>query len=431
MTGQFDIQKINRSQLEILKNIFRRYHYTYNQFTQLGVNPFAYDQYYLPIFAHQYGQSTSFGILFHLFFLGRSVKLNNIKKIFPQKDIDGLLKIKIFEKINATNLQSSVQILPYKDYFFACDFILQLEDRGSSKHAEYEPVYPVRLDSLTLSEVSIKKSVESVLDLGCGSGFLSIIASRHSQYVVGTDLNPRAINFSTFNAYLNNITNCRFICGDLYQPIDEEKYDLILSNPPYEIAINKTNLFQDGGEYGHKVLKRIIKGAPLHLTKNGFCQIITKIAEFQNESKEKTFKKWLSDEKAHIFFLLLYKMSIDESVYSICIDLFTYKDKSLHYKKYSENISKILQHFEIIHFSHISFGLIILTKSAQYKYIEQQFNSTNILASDLSEKLQYYIYRHFIKSLGFFGLFYFLKYSLNKIRRQILPALDFKRNILR
>lgn len=423
MTGPFAINEISISQLEDLKYILRKYQYTQSQLLQIGINPFSYDQYDLPLVAYHYNISSSFGILFHLFFLGMEVKLDNIKKIFYKHEIDNLLKINIFEKVNSTSLQSCVQILPYKNYYFACDFILNLNDQKYRRQRNIELVYPVRLDSITLSEVSIKKPVNSILDLGCGSGFISIIASKHSKKVVGIDINPRAVNFSIFNSILNNISNCRFICGDLYTPIKREKYDLILSNPPYEIVIKKTNLFQDGGDDGHKILKRIIQNAPPHLTNNGFCQVITKISEFHNASKEQTFKKWLKGKNIHILFLLLYKMSINQSAYSICTDLFTYKDERIGYKIFSENIKKILQHFTKIHFSNISFGIITLTKTVNFKYVEHSFDSSHVLATELSVKLQYNIYKHFVKQLGLFSVLYFLKFLLCKIQRKFFRLL--------
>src|SRR3989344_3129236 len=99
---QFLIPEVNKLFLEKFRNHLRKYQYTHDQFLQFGINPFAYDQYDLPIFAYRQKTLTSFNNLFHLFFLGRRVMIANIRKIFDKNDIDELFKIKIFERIDST-----------------------------------------------------------------------------------------------------------------------------------------------------------------------------------------------------------------------------------------------------------------------------------------------------------------------------------------
>ncbi len=415
---QFSIPEISLLNLEKFKNTLRKCEYTHEQFLQSGINPFAYSQYDLPLFAYRQKTLTSFSILSHLFFLGKRITVNDIRKIFHEQDIDELLKIKIFERVDSAHLQSSVLILPYKKYYFACDFVLQSDDRYKKRPKNFELVYPVNLDSITLSESSLKQKVDTVLDLCCGCGILGIVASTHSKKVMGIDINPRAINFSTFNVLFNNISNCTFLCGDLYEPVKEEKFDLILSNPPYEISPYKTNLFQDGGKDGFKILKKIIEGIGAHLTKNGFCQIITKFAETHNESKQQILKKWLHHKNFHIHFLKLYSLSVEETASSVCTDSLRNTGK-MDYGEFSSRIIKIMTYFDAVHLAKISFGLITIKKASYFHYVEQIFDNSNVLAAELSGKLQYIIYKYFALSLGFSGIFYFLRHFLYKMSRKI------------
>ena len=122
---QFSIPEISILNLKKFKNTLRKCEYTHDQFLQYGINPFAYSQFDLPLFAYRQKTLTPFSILSHLFFLGKRVAVNDIRKIFNEQDIDELLKMKIFEKIDSTYYQSSVLILPYKKYYFVCDFVLQ------------------------------------------------------------------------------------------------------------------------------------------------------------------------------------------------------------------------------------------------------------------------------------------------------------------
>ncbi|OIO15317.1 hypothetical protein COV53_00195 [Candidatus Gottesmanbacteria bacterium CG11_big_fil_rev_8_21_14_0_20_37_11] len=418
----FAIQTINRLFLEVFITTLRKYQYTHKDFLQRGINSFAYDQYDLPIFAYRYPASTAFGILFHLFFLGRKLKLKLLKQIFSDDYIQELFRINILEKTDSVSVRSTIFLIPFKTYYFACDFILQLIDRSNNrKRSKYESVYPIGLDSITLSEVSIKKQFNSVLDLGCGSGILSIIASGHSRYVTGIDLNPRAINFSQFNALLNNVDNCHFICGDLYIPIKNEKYDFILSNPPYEISIHKSNLFQDGGKYGYKILQKIIEGVSAHLKKGGFCQIITKIPEFTDKTKAQLFKEWVHNDNLHVFYLELYRRSIYQLAYEICSDSFFGTTKKKSCRNYSHRVNKLLHFLDKINLKSMSSGLITITHDSCFKYVEHIFDGKNIQTNELTSKLQEVVYKHFIYFLGFYGLIYLFRSSLINIIKGVFP----------
>lgn len=73
----------------------------------------------------------------------------------------------------------------------------------------------------------------SVLDLGCGTGILALIVSRYAREVVGVDIDPNAVVCAQHNAVLNNIENVRFLLGDGYAPVAQQRFDLIISNPPF------------------------------------------------------------------------------------------------------------------------------------------------------------------------------------------------------
>ena len=85
------------------------------------------------------------------------------------------------------------------------------------------------------------------LDLGTGSGFLALLASRRSQHVLATDSNPRAVDMTRFNAILNDIGNVETAAGDLFEPTGDLEFDLIISNPPFVVSPENEHLFRDSG----------------------------------------------------------------------------------------------------------------------------------------------------------------------------------------
>ena len=71
-----------------------------------------------------------------------------------------------------------------------------------------------------------------VLDLGCGSGACGLVAARRSSKVVAIDINPAAVRCTRINALLNNV-NLDIRAGDLFGPVPDDRFDVVLFNPPY------------------------------------------------------------------------------------------------------------------------------------------------------------------------------------------------------
>jgi ribosomal protein L3 glutamine methyltransferase len=131
-------------------------------------------------------------------------------------------------------------------------------------------------------------SVESVLDLCTGSGCLAILASRnfpHAQ-IDAVDISSDALDVAARNVgdygLEDRVTLHR---GDLFKPLGNRRYDLIISNPPYVDAEGMAALPRecraepkiafDGGADGLAIVSRILNEAGRHLTPQGglLCEI--------------------------------------------------------------------------------------------------------------------------------------------------------------
>ena len=79
----------------------------------------------------------------------------------------------------------------------------------------------------------VPEGAGDVLDVGCGAGTLALVAAaRGARRAVGVDLSARAVALARFNARLNQLP-AEFRAGDLLAPVRGERYDLVLSQPPY------------------------------------------------------------------------------------------------------------------------------------------------------------------------------------------------------
>jgi release factor glutamine methyltransferase len=119
-----------------------------------------------------------------------------------------------------------------------------------------------------------------VADLCCGSGFLAVTAALSgAAQVTAVDVSRRAVLATRLNARLNGVA-VRAVRGDLFAPLKRERFDLIVSNPPYvpadddEVPTRGPSRGWDAGRDGRAVLDRICAQAPAHLRPGGRVLIV-------------------------------------------------------------------------------------------------------------------------------------------------------------
>ena len=130
--------------------------------------------------------------------------------------------------------------------------------------------------------------VERVLDLCTGSGCLAILAAHHfpNAMVDAVDISKGALEVAARNVGEYGLEDrVSLYRGDLFAPLGNNRYDLIITNPPYVDAEGmaalppecraEPKLAFDGGADGLDVVRRILREAPDHLTPDGglICEI--------------------------------------------------------------------------------------------------------------------------------------------------------------
>jgi SAM-dependent methyltransferase len=155
----------------------------------------------------------------------------------------------------------------------AHDGLLLVHDQLADDYAGTRPqhVLGVTLSSLTLAGLTPRRPAHLALDLGCGCGIQALLAARHCDRVIATDVNPRAQQFARFNARLNAIANVEFRQGSYIEPVAGCRFDLIVSNPPYVISPESQIDFRDSGLPGDTVCSELVRRAPSFLSEGGLA----------------------------------------------------------------------------------------------------------------------------------------------------------------
>jgi len=148
--------------------------------------------------------------------------------------------------------------------------------------------------ALLLARLTVRRPVRRALDLGSGGGVQALLASRHCQQVVGVDLNPRAVAFARFNARLNGIRNVEFREGDLFAPVADERFDLVVCNPPYVVSPETDLLFRDSGRSGDSFCAEVVEGAARQLAPDGFASVIVNWVVPEGEHWSGPLRRWVA-----------------------------------------------------------------------------------------------------------------------------------------
>ena len=135
----------------------------------------------------------------------------------------------------------------------------------------------------TLTAISEKKQ-PLILELGTGSGCIacSLAVKRADASITAVDLSPAALDIARQNAKKHAVQNrIRFLEGNLFEPVERnERFDVILSNPPYvcdhelaeldaDVRDHEPKLALLAGKDGLDVIRRIIAKTGEYLTDHG------------------------------------------------------------------------------------------------------------------------------------------------------------------
>lgn len=238
-----------------------------------------------------------------LFLLQGIIPMTELNRLFDKADRDVLIRAGLLVIDENGFVCARASLFPVGGRLVFSDHAWPTLPHPGCINVPYDQVMSVGTDSRWLARATTRRSIGVALDLCTGSGVHALLAAAHSQRVLAVDINPRATRCTRFNIQAAGATNVEVLLGDLYEPVGEDRFDLITANPPFVPSPVDSLQFRDGGRSGEDVQRRIIAGLPYHLAPRGIAQIVTEFGERGDEPLSERLREWLGNAPMDILIL--------------------------------------------------------------------------------------------------------------------------------
>ena len=246
-------------------------------------------------------------------------------------------------------VHAPVRILQFDGFAIAAD-----APESSSMSSDH--VMAVSGSSMFLSHLTIRTPVAAALDVGTGTGVQALLASRHADRVVGTDPNPRALRFARFNALLNDVDSVEFREGSLFEPVGDERFDLIVSNPPFVVSPDSEYLYRDSGGPGDEISRDVVRGAAEHLAPGGTASILVGWIETPDVPPWDRPTGWAADAGCDVW--VLHHSSLQALAYAVQWNAHLGPDPDV----YLETVSRWVEHYRAGGIGAVGYGGVVLRR---------------------------------------------------------------------
>lgn len=237
----------------------------------------------LPVHRRRLAGTGALTSLVRLFWLGDPVERAEAARALAPVELETAAGLGLVEKAGE-GTRARVRLVPFDPLVLACD----RDDAGGPAY-----VAGVHPPSVTLANLTVRRHVGAAADVAAGCGVQALLAAAHSDRVVATDVNPRALRFLAFNALLNGAANVECRLGNLFEPVAAERFDLVTCNPPYVVSPESLYLYRDSGLEGDAISRETVRRAPELLAEGGFAHVLVSWIRRQGEDWRAPLVRWL------------------------------------------------------------------------------------------------------------------------------------------
>ncbi len=218
-------------------------------------------------------------------------------------------------------------------------------------------VLGISASTAALAGATIRRSIDVAFDLGTGCGVQAVHAAAHGTRVVASDLNPRAIALATLTMELNDLHQVTVRLGDRFDPVADERFELIVANPPFVISPSRRYLFRDSGLPVDEVCRSIVRAAPDHLATGGHCQLLASWAHVAGEDWRDRLAGWFEGTGCDAY--VLEREALEPSAHAT-----SWLRQTERPDRWADEFEEWMTYCELHRIEAVGFGLITMRRRA-------------------------------------------------------------------
>ena len=249
----------------------------------------------IPLYERRLAAPTPLNTLLKLFTLRLWIEEPAACEAFAPVSLERLSALGVLET-GAKGVRARVALSFCEDLWLFHDEMVD-----SPKRLRPDHVLGTNPAALTLANLTVRAPADCALDVGTGCGVQALLAAKHCRKVIASDTNPRALNYTQFNARLNRRPNVECQLGSLFEPVAGSKFDLIVCNPPFVISPESEYLFRDSGLPADQLSEQVVRAAPGLLNEGGFASILCSWAHWEEEDWSARPRGWTADNACDVY----------------------------------------------------------------------------------------------------------------------------------
>jgi len=207
-------------------------------------------------------------VLMRLFFAGTEVRQDDLEHECGLP-VRAMIRAGILEPSTDGRVRAKITIQPHNDWWTFSD--LPLWHNG---YRGRDAVLPVVPPSQHLAYYTVRKQVDTALDIGTGCGVQALYLSAHAKSITATDLSERALAFAATTAALNGM-EWELVHGDSVGPVLRRRFELVVSAMPVSVGPGLDRwMYRDSNRIGASLVEELADNAHHLLTEDGVMQFI-------------------------------------------------------------------------------------------------------------------------------------------------------------